>query len=823
MRFAAVSAFAIFAAVVNQQTCLAVSPQTWDHQTEADFTDGQFDSTVVSSLGEITLARKVDVLMPAEQAGEVVAAVTTIGADVYAGSGVEPVVYKISASGGGPAKFAELPGAMVTALSELDGKLLAASAGDEGGLFEVAPDGKATKLWSNDDARYVWTILRTDHGLFLATGPKAAVHQLRPDGGEMKGEAIYQAGKLADNILCLAGAPDGKLLYAGTDKNGLVVEIDPAKKTSRVLMDADEDEIASLAVDDDGGIYAATCDAAGARADDADRPSGLKGGHPTTAPSTQPTSQPTTHPSTSPADDGDVRDVPAAEAGAGSFVQVELDEMMQLMASPSPGERAPTPPAAPLADDEPEGRSVPAGPSAAPDGPPTTMPAPAEASDDDGDDDDADGLAEAETQAAPSAPAAPSVSPRPTRPRPTGGKGNAVYYIRPDGLVETRLRRPVTFLDMILRDGKLYLATGNGGALYAATPDGEVISKLADTDASQVTAMCFDRAGRLVFATANKGSVASIAADLADKGAFTSEALDADQIANWGTARVWAMLPPGTSATISTRSGNVEEPDDATWSQWSSPQPVGAGFGKISSPAGRFLQYRVALSGNGHATPAVTHARLIYQVGNLSPAVAAVVVTPRDKGDKGVTAGGAEAFREIAAAAGDPNGDKLVFDISVRQVGTAPWVAIVEGLDKPKYLWDTRTVPDGDYEIRVVADDDAANPPGQALAAARVSEPVLVDNTPPAVRKLDARGRDGSVVIAGACYDAGSRIASIQYAVDSQEDWVVVGAADGIFDSNSETFRFDLTDLPEGPHRVAVKVADVYGNTVYKSLIVSGD
>ena len=49
-------------------TAIAVSPATWQHATEANFAEGEFDSTVVNSHGEIRLARKIDVLHPQSQA-----------------------------------------------------------------------------------------------------------------------------------------------------------------------------------------------------------------------------------------------------------------------------------------------------------------------------------------------------------------------------------------------------------------------------------------------------------------------------------------------------------------------------------------------------------------------------------------------------------------------------------------------------------------------------------------------------------------------------------------------------------------------------------
>jgi len=818
--------------------CLAVAPETWDHTTEAEFSEGEFASTGVSSLGEVTLARRIEILMPAETAGDVISSVAIVGKTIYAGSGVQPVVYRIA--GGQPATAASMPataasmpatkaeklpdlgGVMVTALAGADGVLYAATGGDGGGLYRLGADGKFTKVWSDDQVKYIWAIASAGKGkCFLATGPKGKVFALDAASDNPKAEVIYDAGDLAKNILSLAVSQGNGLLYAGTDDNGLVIRIDPASKTSRVLLDAEENEISALALDSVGGVYAATSEAAKARGEAAGKPNSVKAGKTgTTLPSTRPASQPGVK--------GELVGLPAKDSASddaeGSFAQVELGEMIDMItgqAASAPPGAAPTAPGpdvapGPLGGAEP--RQAGAGQTKSAADRPAAKPAEDEEGPAPGQADEGPPEPEPTKELqGPAAFAPPMAPPKPKRPAPAG-KGNSVYYIRPDGLAETRFHRPLAILDMAVRDGTLYLATGNEGVVYSVSSDGNTVSMLADTDAAQVTAIAFDEAGRLVFATANKGSVAAMSADLAREGNFTSKVLDAGQIAKWGTVRVWGKMPAGAYVAVATRSGNVAEASDRTWSEWSYDQPVGVGFLDIVSPPGRFLQYRLHLTGDGQSSPVATHVRLIYQVGNLPPQITAVSVTPKDKGDKGVTAGGAQAFREVVISAGDPNGDDLVYEISLRELGGIKWVPIAKELDKNKHIWDTRTVADGDYELRVTASDKPANPPGLAMSAVRVSEVVLVDNTPPVIRKLSAAGGARRATVEGACLDASSRIAEVRYALDSQDDWVAVGAADGIFDSPSESFRFELTDIEPGPHRLAVKAADQFGNVAYRSV-----
>src|SRR3954470_6729406 len=76
-------------------------------------------------------------------------------------------------------------------------------------------------------------------------------------------------------------------------------------------------------------------------------------------------------------------------------------------------------------------------------------------------------------------------------------------------------------------------------------------------------------------------------------GTFTSRVLDAGSAgAHWQTLDAALDAPDGTAVTFETRSGATADPD-AAWSDWAA---VGAG-GAVTSPAGRYVQYRATLTG----------------------------------------------------------------------------------------------------------------------------------------------------------------------------------------------------------------------------------
>ncbi len=724
---------------------LAVVPASWDHATEADFAPGKFSSTVVSSSGELRLSGEIAVLMPSGKAPAAVSALAVDGKTIYVASGVGRSVYKIEAR---KAKLlARVPGAMVTALCWTGQELLAGSGGRGAGVYVIDAAGKVTRRWRDPKVRYVWAMrVGPDGRLYVATGPHAAVYTL-----DAKGVAtlLYQAPKPAKNILSLAVARGG-LLYAGTDATGLVVEIHPATKASRVILDADEKEVSCLLAGRAGAVYAATSEAAKA----AKRQAGV---------------------------------------GRVDIYRMILETMVDSEIGGGDEEDG-AEDSAPPGDGSDEGDMDPV-PAAI-----TTAPSPMEE----------EGEEEEPTAA---------------RPTPTGvdeGAGNAVYHIGTDGLVRPIFRKPVTILAMVRAGERIVLGTGNGGVIYALSDDGQEVAQLARTDAKQVTALATDAEGRIVFATSNKGAVGVLGPGLAREGSYTSKVLDAGQIARWGTATV-RVLGAG-AVSFATRSGNLAKVDETTWSDWSAEQPTSERTGNvtITSPAGRFLQYRLGLKSTAGTGPAVRQVELIYQVGNLPPIVSAIRVkpsaTPREARSEQT---GPQAYRLISFSASDGNDDTLTYFVACRQPGASEWTTLAEKLEQPRWVWDTRTVGDGVYELRVTAEDSPANPPGSALSGWRVSQPLIVDNTPPLVTSLAARVEGAKVHVTGTADDAGSRLATIHYTVDSQEDWVAVLPSDGIADSSREDFAFTLEELAAGPHRIAVKVTDLFGNAGYGTLSVT--
>ena len=86
-------------------------------------------------------------------------------------------------------------------------------------------------------------------------------------------------------------------------------------------------------------------------------------------------------------------------------------------------------------------------------------------------------------------------------------------------------------------------------------------------------------------------------------GTYVSRVLDAQQLVRWKQALWDADVPSGTTLAVQVRSGSTSVPD-TTWTPWFAISGNGAAIPPGVSGS-RYLQYKLALTGTGGATPVV--------------------------------------------------------------------------------------------------------------------------------------------------------------------------------------------------------------------------
>jgi len=419
------------------------------------------------------------------------------------------------------------------------------------------------------------------------------------------------------------------------------------------------------------------------------------------------------------------------------------------------------------------------------------------------------------------------------KPAPTGKK-SALYRIDARGVVRLwETEQPLILSAVFGEGGRIVVGTGNKGLIYSVRGDGRWATLTKCPEGQPLSMLRVDGDG-IYIGLGDVGRVYLLGRSLSEKGTLTSRVHDASINSRWGKVRWDADLPEGTAITISTRSGNTSDPGES-WSPWSEElnNPSGS---QIKSPPARFIQYRATLSTSGaSAGPVLREVSIAGLQGNMAPVLSSVTVTPY-RGRKGrEESEGAmqeierlEVEREIPKIsrvkkglwrvrwrASDPNKDKLTYSIFFRGVGERSWRLIKDKLRVSSYIWDTESVPDGKYILKVVASDLPSNPKDRALSSEKLSMPFLVDNTPPEVRDLSytvsGGGKKARVKVSGIARDASSPLKGGEYSVDSDE-WLVFFPEDAIFDSPEEGFSFLIEGLPPGEHTVAVRITDIADN-----------
>jgi hypothetical protein len=370
-------------------------------------------------------------------------------------------------------------------------------------------------------------------------------------------------------------------------------------------------------------------------------------------------------------------------------------------------------------------------------------------------------------------------------------------------------------------DGDMIVGTAGQGRVYRIHGS-EKWELLFDFDEQQALTVAV-RDGHLAFVgTGNIGNAYLVGPQRAADGDYTSEVHDCRFLTTWGNLS-WR----GTGAvSVVTRTGNTALPDN-TWSEWSAPLKTAPG--KVTSPRARFIQIRARLERS--SDPVLQSVSLYSQVQNQKPEVLSITVGEKpkppaekpkreteaksdasdepEKKPEEPSAKMASPMKKVTWRADAKDGDTLVYRLFYRAEGDDAWVPVP--LDKPlkktEYWWDTESVADGWYRVKVVASDEESNAAGDALTDDSISEPVKVDNRRPEVVNLSF----DAGILKGIARDNLSIIRHLEYSVDGGE-WKFFGPKDGVFDDREEAFEVKLDSLKPGPHSIAVRATDEEGN-----------
>jgi hypothetical protein len=727
----------------------------WRQSEYGDFQRGTATGVAVRSDGKITAAPRFDSFADPGMSFLWALRLDSQGR-LYAAGGSDAKVLRFDAAGKPTTIFESSELAAQAIAFDAKGNLYVGTSPD-GKVYKVTPDGTKS-VFFDPKAKYIWSIVIDAQGnVFVGTGDKGEIFVVAPDG---TGKSLYQSNQRHARSLALDSK--GNLLV-GTEPDGLILRIPITRKSSTALPEAgapfviyetSRKEVTSLLTDSAGNIYAAAI--------------------------------------------GDKTRGPSGAFNAGAISQPVIQ---------------PAPAAAPSAQV---------------------------------------GAAATQSQAMVIQPGIPVSS------LGASAAGAEVVKIAPDDSPELLWSSNGDIVLSLGLDagGRVLLGTGNHGEIVRLEGNG-VYSNIEQSSALQVTSFAAASDGKIYAATANPGKIFALGPGLQPDGTFVSSTYDAAIFSQWGRLTWWGE-DGGAQGRVDfyVRSGNTSNPEK-NWSEWTGPY-ISASDATVTCPPGRFVQWKaVFLKADSGGQPSISWVSLAFQPKNVAPVIDAVAVQ-----DPGIRAAGSgfsqqsaqstngpvqirmpqnpageasgqnseadgsarqprveippqavqdHGYQTVVWSAHDDNDDTLTFSVYYRGEGEKNWRLLKDKISDQYYSWDTSTMPDGAYYLKIAASDAPSNPPNDALTGERESERFLVGNTPPQVDSLRAQAGSGSATLSFAATSTSGAIARAAYSVDSA-DWQIVFPVGQLTDAPKEDYKWDIANLAAGEHTVSVRVTDRFGN-----------
>ncbi len=426
-------------------------------------------------------------------------------------------------------------------------------------------------------------------------------------------------------------------------------------------------------------------------------------------------------------------------------------------------------------------------------------------------------------------------------PGSAAGGGSDIYRIAPDGSPERVWTSHEDIVYSLVFDShdRLMAGTGNRGHIFAIEGADE-FSDLLKAPATQVTGFAKAPGGGLYAASSNLGKIFLLGPGPENEANYQSDVFDAKIFSRWGRADF-----RGTgNVDLLARSGNVDNPD-RNWSPWKKVDL--AKDAETNVPAARYAQWKAILHA-GSTKPSVDSVTLNYLPKNVAPVIEDVSVQVGVRYQPQPKPSGTTASADIGSSsslhfdttptsshdrdaigvkwtARDDNDDQLVYSVYYRGDGETRWLLLKDDLTDKAYSFDASLLPDGGYEVKVVASDAPSHSPGEALATEKISPRFEVDTTPPRIENLTAGVEGTQIHVHFRAEDSFSTIKHAEYSVDAG-DWQYVDPVGQLSDAKSEDYDFKVAIEPAkdagSEHVVVVRVYDKYDNMGAAKTVLHG-
>ena len=235
--------------LIHASLASAVTTSLWEQHQRTDFEAGKIKNISVSSQGDASLSMKIDGFSKVDEA-QVWALAEDSEGNIYAGTGNEGKIYKISADGKTMDLYYDSPEVQIYSLVIDADDNLYAGTGPDGLIYKITDASTPpTTLLSKGD-KYVWGMHLDDDGnLYAVTGDEGKVYKITPDG---ESNVLFDAEE--KNLVSLVATDDGGF-YVGSSGNGIIYKIS-GDGAANVVYQAKEKDVRNLVMDSKGNVYA---------------------------------------------------------------------------------------------------------------------------------------------------------------------------------------------------------------------------------------------------------------------------------------------------------------------------------------------------------------------------------------------------------------------------------------------------------------------------------------------------------------------------------------------------------------------------------------
>lgn len=335
-----------------------------------------------------------------------------------------------------------------------------------------------------------------------------------------------------------------------------------------------------------------------------------------------------------------------------------------------------------------------------------------------------------------------------------------------------------------------------GGSLYRVEDRAEKpgVERVEEAQGARFLALAVEDSGAVALGSA-AGDLFRLAGQPAGQGQLESAVRDAGSVARWGRLTWQARTPAGTRVMLQTRTGNSEEPD-ATWSPWSEPQTESGRA--VTSPPGRYFQYRAILSGKGDARPALAEVAVVYLPRNQEPKL---TVTAPKSGDVWARK------QTIRWSGTDPDKDTLLYDVFSSADGGATWTRLNRVVKKAA----APPATPGTAKPGSAAPAPAGPPANPGDATTPAPAPGAAPEQPQGAKKPLATAASAP---APAAANAANTPAAPAAATAAAPPAPAAAAARKSDSLRETSFTWDTTEVPDGRYLIKIVATDRLSNPV---------